>query len=475
MLGSALGQGLGLGIKKKLLSNAFQQARDVATNPESSPLDISLQTLQSLSGIPGSERYIGQILPFLLKQANQQRASQVGVPGGAQQGIAPPEQGAQGITRGGEAPQQQLSEQVTDQVTEQEGPLSQQFLEKASLETPLPPPSEDQSSLFEGTLNPITWGGGPVPSLYSPEQIQQVQSEDLAQGFEPIRAQRMQEYNELARKELGDLQKGAEIQAGLAQRKRAADESYRNVLGTVLNTNDPLKIALAENISAQDKYQGIANDVVRADKVKKEMDLVERNLSNFQKSSVRPNPYLPWSRSQYQNNFENLRKNAAPLVKYGMRPQIYQSLIENGWTQTESEQILNPLGTSLIEKITSLPRMPVEALTAGGGIANKEAFDKKRGNVLDTYEEFIKKSVKPGKVNPKIPDTLTPGTSLILLRNELMKKGANWEDITQIVQNLREKGEIKLDPYQENEMNTLIQRPINSLSLEEFFFGTKSL
>jgi hypothetical protein len=56
-----------------------------------------------------------------------------------------------------------------------------------------------------------------------------------------------------------------------------------------------------------------------------------------------------------------------------------------------------------------------------------------------------------------------------------MKKGGNWEDYRDLITKLRAEGKLKLDRFQEDEMNAIIQRPFHTLEIDEFFFGTNSL
>lgn len=477
ILGGALGQGIArnfpqpeMMVQRGLLQDAFNKAKKTAGKEGASPLDVAFDFLQATAGIPGAERYVGQVLPLVMQQAKAQRGAGVepvgGMPQPGGEGMPPPEQAGPPGGPGGPPPGEQV-----------EGPVSsQQFLQQSQSQVEnLPPPLQDQSNLFSGALDPTELGMGPIPQTYSAEQIQQATIEDANSGFpESPRAQMMEQYNELARKETGDLVKAAGDQAKVAEMRRQGQDAFRGVLGQVLNTNNPMKLALAENIANKPRYRKFSNDVIRADKIKPEYDKINQKLDGFINSSVRPSPFLPWSRSQYFKNFDSLRKNSQPLIREGMRPQLSSELARNKWSQTEVEQILNPLGERLIKDIDGIEKFPQIGSVMTTGFDAK-TVQRNTNRVNKKWENFLSKNIKPGKIDPHERDVLQPGTSLVLLRNEYMQKGGNWEDFESMVNDLRESGKIRLDDFQENEMNTLIRRPVQSLTFEEFLLGTRRL
>jgi len=164
-----IGQALGIGInknfpdpqqlvQKKLLSEAFQKFRKNADMSQN-PLDLTMNFLEATAGIPGAERYIGQVLPLVLQQAKGTRGA------------------------GLESPNEEIS-QPTNQNVVQPQPKktisnnANQFLQQTSQELPnFPQPDTEQPNLFEGSLEPTQFGMGPLPKTYSPEQIKLLQEE----------------------------------------------------------------------------------------------------------------------------------------------------------------------------------------------------------------------------------------------------------------------------------------------------------
>lgn len=59
---------------RSALQNSLSNIKNTSSNPNASNLDIMLAALQAGAGIPGSERYMAQILPELIKQAEVNRS-----------------------------------------------------------------------------------------------------------------------------------------------------------------------------------------------------------------------------------------------------------------------------------------------------------------------------------------------------------------------------------------------------------------
>jgi hypothetical protein len=76
-IGAGLSQTLPQAAQQRSNRNSLQESlasiKNISSNPNSTNLDIMLSALQAGAGIPGSERYMAQILPELLKQAEVNR------------------------------------------------------------------------------------------------------------------------------------------------------------------------------------------------------------------------------------------------------------------------------------------------------------------------------------------------------------------------------------------------------------------
>lgn len=471
-----IGQALGMGInknfpdpqqmvQKRLLSDAFKKFKN-ESNPNANPLDLTMSFLEATAGIPGSEKYVGQVLPLLLQKSKGNRGAGLENPDGS---ITP-------------QPNQNPSSTVQNQNQKFVPTNATQFLQQTAQEIPdFPQPETEQQNLFQGTLEPTAFGMGPLPNTYSPQQIKLLQEEDLNAGFPDMpRAKRAEQYNEMARKDLQDYTQAAQTQSVLANQRRESQKEFQNTLSNFVG-KDPIDLALATSI-AENKYGNIANDLLRAEKASKDYDLLKANLDQFRNSSSRPFPYLPFTREKYKKSFDTLRDNAKPLIDMGLRPQLTKLLADNGWSMIETDQILNPLGEKIISEVKNLPsfeksNLDFQQSSLFPSKIMKEESEKENQriqNKKDTWSNYLEKTIKPGLVNPKTRDSIKPGTSLVLLQNQFMKKGGTYTEFQDIINDLVRNNKIKLDQYQQKEMNTLNKYPIQNYTIEEFFFGTEN-
>lgn len=89
--GEALQQGAQQGIQRGMLQGALQEAGQKFGDPGIDPIEKSLAFIQSVAGIPGSERYVASVLPMLLERLGTEQKF-----GGAP-GAAPSAPGAGGM------------------------------------------------------------------------------------------------------------------------------------------------------------------------------------------------------------------------------------------------------------------------------------------------------------------------------------------------------------------------------------------
>ena len=134
---------------------------------------------------------------------------------------------------------------------------------------------------------------------------------------------------------------------------------------------------------------------------------------------------------------------------------------------------MNPLPSDLKKEIKDIPRSTVGnvSMSRSGMPAGKSVEMYKKS--LEKWGNFLEKNFETGVVDPKTEDVIKPGTSLLLLRNQALKKGVNWMDFKNLVNDLRSSGKIELDPIQLNDLSLISQEPSKSLSVGEFIFGVK--
>lgn len=467
-LSQGLQQGLPMGIQRGMLQKALGGLENLPQG--SSPFQLASQLIQATAGIPGAERYVGQLFPLLLAQMQGQSVQ--GVPPAPGQGVTVPSlPGAPSAST--PASGVPVSPQGV-QVPQAAAPSAERFLQQANtqLAQNLPPdiPENLRSlpepaytpDLFKGTLEPTELGMGPIPPQYTPEQIQQIAKEDAAiygAGNSP-RVQMMEQYNEASRRQMNDILNAAQAQGQVAGIRSEQQQRFRNFLEERTGIKDPALLSIAERLSNQPRYRNVANEALRADMVTKEANKIFATLNSFESdASVRPHPFL--KHPQYENKIKSLHSKVQPLIKEGLRDEAKNALAQQGWSESEMAQILNPLSKETKSSIEKLPKF---------GFVQPET-GKASPEQLARAEKEISRFFKTGKVDPKNPDVVQPGTSLINLRNAFLKRNLPAQDFDRAVSNLIEQGKITLDPYQQTEFQQLSQRPTEAYSVWEMLFG----
>ena len=163
-----------------------------------------------------------------------------------------------------------------------------------------------------------------------------------------------------------------------------------------------------------------------------------------------------------QDSMKNMGAKSKLMIEYGQRDKVINQLAQNGWSESEIQKSLNPLSENINEEIKKLPH----------SVSAPEGTNKLGDNARESMTNFLKKTIKPGKTDPKNNDVVKPGVSLVLLRNKLVaEKGWNYRDVDREISNLYNDGEIQLDPYQERELHVIKSSPFRTLSLYEMIFG----
>lgn len=441
-LGQALGQGLQTGLERGInrgqLQNALQDVRGLANQPGANAFDLASSLMSATAGIPGAERYVGQLFPLLLSNLQGQKASQIPPPGGA----AP----AMGKTQPDNQPQTQ-----PQQVQEQ------------SLPIPLPEPSVIP---YGGALEETALGMGPIPKTYSPEEYQQVTQAYQAQGLDPTPAiAQMQQRDTAARNQIEDQIKGAETHARISQLKTNRQQEFRTILKEQIPNINDKDLAVLETISLKPEHRKIQNDKLRAEAAAKDFRLYETARSNFEKVSGRQN----YDKTAHDKQIKELGNYAKILMENGQLDEAIKILAQNGWGPTEISQILNPIGKNVFEKLPKLK--PIEESirafpeeTEGEFERQFEAAQNKRNNEIEKYKEKLASEISPGT-------SVKPGTSLLQLRQQFLKNGGSWQEFQTLINDLVNSRQIKLDSYQDSvEKPLLAEDPIRSMGIGELIW-----
>lgn len=429
LIGQGLGQGLGSGIargseigfQRNLLQGALQKVRDIRANPKATAFDLATSLMEATAGIPGAERYLPQLYQSLLPEIQAHQQKQIPLPG-------------------------------------QPGNFGTGTSSSPNLQLDLPSPS---SQLGEGFEN-IGLGVGQMPSTYSPEQYKQVQQQYLSAGLDPTPAlNEMQRQDQIAQQRFADLEKAAGEQAEFSGflRDKLKDQN--------LSDQD---FAVAERISLNPKVRNMKNFALKADAVRKEMQLFQKAKKGFQESAKRFN----FDQKQHNDQIKTLQRDAKVMIDNGQRDLVERDLAQAEWGPVEREKILNPLPESIRQGMMSLPKF--EDLNKQISVlpddprydeqARRAFIDREKKE--NKYKDFISKNFKTGEY--ELANAVKPGTSLLLLRDEAMKNGMEFREFQKMIHDLENSGQIVLDKYQQAERPYLSKHPIQSLGLGELLF-----
>jgi hypothetical protein len=476
-IGSALGQGLQQGLNTSLnqqyqrgqLQNALGQLKNIPQG--ANPLQLATALLSATAGLPDQGKLVASLFPLLQQQAAGKDVAQVGPPGNARMN-APQGSMNQFNQNPNQMPQIQGQQQQQQNPIQYSGNDPTALLGQARRQMPNLPAPTNTPDIFKGTLNPTELGLGPIPNTYNEDEIASAEQQDLALGrANSPRADFMRNYNDTARKRINDIVQAAQTHANISESVAKRQADFREVLKEQIHTEDPSDLAVAETIASRPEYKNIANDKIRAERVAKEFQEYEAGRDEFTRSARRPNPVT--QHTQYNTSLKNLHNLAEPLIKNGQRSKAYEILAKNDWSESEIAKTLNPLDQKLEKQLNTLP-MYQKPTAFTGDFPIYESNQKENSQVDSKWEKFLEKSIKPGQFDPKNPDVIEPGTSLILLRNAAIKKGMPAIVFDNILNKLKDEKKITLDPQQQKDLNFTNQSPSRTWSLYELLIGGPS-
>lgn len=221
--------------------------------------------------------------------------------------------------------------------------------------------------------------------------------------------------------------------------------------------------AVAARLDKDARFSGITDPQLRADAISKELTKFTAAFNEFETGAAkRPSPFFF---NDYKNKIDNLKNQAKRFIDLGLEDEVRGALLgeKAGWSESEVAQILNPLSQHSKEELSKLA--PV--------------FEKKEGKVhfhgfeaqQKRLDSALQKAIQPGKIDPSHPGVIQPGTSLLLVRNQLMKQGVDPRNINSAIGRLVSAGKLQLDAQQNREFQQLSQSPTRGLSLYEVLFG----
>ena len=434
-LQSVLPQAVQQMYNRKNLQQSLNQIKQIAADPNSSPLDILLSTMQAGAGIPGSERYLATLAPELVKFAEARRAQGVRQPGEESIPAIPQRQELPGFM----GKEQPSAEFFPTNLGSQGAPGNIPQPATTGQIIPLLTPSEKRSEA-KRLSKESTSAGIPLTPVQALEEVNKAE-DDKRLHNQTVESERKQRV-------------GAQQTYG----KRASDEL--------------LKVYPEATSEQQAIFQKIGEEEAAKGKSEAEINrFLSKAATNFKNSIVNVEKDLSAPRLQnmiqraatgtYKNleqAGEDVRSHLKPILDLGLYDTARKILSNKGYGPEEREVIINPLSER--SKIT-LNKVPdVRAKKELGKIPGQPvlaiSFKKPEINI---------DNIKDGLSDLKKSD---PNFSLVLARKAFEDKGYDWRIFKDALNDLERQG-FELTDDQNIQKGYLDTPPLNKL--EEILHG----
>lgn len=456
LIGNALGQGFQKGygnaleynVGRQRIQKALSGLEEMAQNPEAinNPVKLAVEMYKGMANVPGGAAMVGDIYPLLLRSLNmeQWKQSRPAIPGTGGTAEQPQNLPA---TETAESHMQQMREHVAGIRPDQ--PLIQ------------------PSSL------PATYGGGPIPYIYSPQAIEQtvrtLRDQRAPEDFIQSAKQDMMSFNENSRAQFNDILSGFEVQKGLSEEKARTEDRFLNfVKGNVAGVDDPNDMQRFVRMSQ--KYANEPNIEDRARKTQIDFNAANRALEQFRGLSRIGHPAFT-SEAQQTRDLENNRKAFNTLRDLGVADEAESILADNGLGPVQIAQITNPLSPSENSQVSSLIpddlmdekqslNMMVDEDNIGSLSKDFEKIGEMESKSINNLSNFLRKHVKPFHTDKR--SIKRPGTSMILLYKSATDKGMSNSSFLDAVNRAQEQG-WQPDADQLREIGEIRKHPTRAL------------
>ena len=473
-LGNTLGSSISQGFQESFqpavqqeyqrgrIQEALSGLKNIANDPNASPTDIATALISATAGIPGAEKYTGQLYDSMMRERNTRNF--FGNQGqGQQQGSQQPQQQPQQM-QGGQAPQGNANP----------------FMQNLG-------PRQPQNPLVnqpQGQGNAPGNQGTPQLGTMTVDQMKQ-EAQRRARALNDPNAyatefQNLQRENEEARAQQADVVRtqGLETsrQADLIQRDQNLREKF---------VEPKLGQANAEEINdfmlIGERYENLKNQPAQwYDATKKDFDRMMNRKTALEGVN---NPgiltHLLRPGNQREQQLKRMEPIVKDLVKLGKEDYARDTLANMHLSPTEIEAQIHPITPQVKEDIAKMPKAPYKniedetsllssSLSAPFGIAgvlgNVGRAIVGEPNAKGSYQDLQQSNPKLiDQDNSKIADflrkNLNNDTSLLVLRDAI---GRDWRQFNDAL-SLAEKEGLELNERQSAERSELTRPPIQSL------------
>lgn len=412
------------------LREALQESRAAIKQPGATPLDKIFSVMEASAGIPGSERYLGTLLP-LVQKLTEAEASQNAPFGGNEQSNV----NLQGGNAGNANQNNQLNGFLNpaqqnpfhpSNAGNQEGPGN---LPQAAT-TGIKAPVASNQQLLQWAKNYAaqkTQAGVPttIPEAY--EELKAINADninanELVEKERKERVASQREYGVIAENQLAKVLPGASGEETAYIKKQVEQLAGENA-----SEADIERLAAAE----ARKYKNLISKVSQ--------DIPASRVYN------RPFQDLMGTSKSAEQARKDLRVKVQPLLDAGLYDKTRNVLSERGYYPEEREMIIGDLGENSLKTVSQMPKIATDvnvALEDGYYPEQENAFKQNLNEVLEK----------------------DPSTNLILLRRKYeLEKGVTWRLFKDSLNEAIEKGIFKPNDDQFNQLNNLDQPPLNGL------------
>lgn len=472
--GKGIGKGIGdvlqeTGEYKKnrsRLQAALSQLENLTPEQTKNPYKLLSTLISATAGIPGAERYVSPLFDQLLKQNIAQVNQQIGPPGQA---------GIPGLTTGAPAGVQSFRDQ------------SPTFANQPKPQTPPPRtnPSltpEAQAAIHPSAepVNPTAVGPRRSTELVPPRQLMtpdQENAEADRRANDKIAKGIVTTWQE----ELPAVQ--AYNQANAAYNKTIDEENkniikYRDKLQAEAVKSYNQHIPKEEqNIPDQKRFENYyvegsdKTDTERFNYARRRIDALRAARATAKTYPDRPNWYkdirrrLEGSDRTLEQAIGEMHGILQPLLDMG-EYQEARNIAINTWGlgPDETERVIHPMSSEELKQVKSIPeakkRVQKAPAIVGGFLPNESVPEGRNVSALKNHiESLIEKN---------------PDISLIQTRNILGKKGYDWREFSQAIQQLQNEGKLRgLSQDTLNNIGQLYNPPLKGMGaiFQNIIFG----
>jgi hypothetical protein len=431
-----LPQAVQQGYNRAQLQQSLAGIKNIA-NSDASPLDITLAAMQAGAGIPGSERYLGQIIPMLQQMAKAKSQGNAPLPLEGQEGIQrdrsqieslPQKQNMPGFM--GKNPQQNSSQFFPNVEGPQGGPGQAPQSATGGMKGQVLNPKQVREEGRKYAAEQTASGNFMTPQqgaeIINAENEKQKQFNELVDQERKERVESQREYGNIAENYLKDNYPEASRELTTIFQKEGEELSKQGMSEAEINR------------TLEGKARNIKNAIVN---VEKEFD-APRIYNKMWNAAM--GEYKGFDQAA-----SDVRRHIQPLIDMGLYDTARNLLSKKGYGLEEREAILHPLSDQSRSAINQIPK--IGTFTA---LANKG-----RGSALFNmlYDDKDKKNLAEALTSMKQNE---PNFSLTLARKAAEDKGYSWRIFKDVLNDLESNG-FELTDDQRSHRGDLDSPPLN--------------